>query len=169
MIKTPLKENAMTTDKNIIETRDFAADVSAIIKIFRTSRPITSLIFIDGFPNAGKTKLAKFLSTSLQAKHIEFDEFIHKEGCINKLYTECINRSAIRRTLVDMSTNKDTVVVDGICMNCILPVDEFFAFRIYIQRDAQFKINIRLHKEVSSYYQRFAPDESAQLIVINRH
>ena len=110
--------------------KDFAQLVVALSECCAAPPPY--VILVEGFPNAGKSFLAKRLSASLGAVHVELDEFLNKgQGT----YVAHIRYAELTQRLSNLISGSRSIVLDGVCAQEILDrIELMMTASVYVKR-----------------------------------
>jgi hypothetical protein len=95
----------------------------------------SSLISVDGHSGSGKSCFAKLICAALDGGHLQLDECLLPAHDRGSEYRDMIDYEKLERRRATLTAAKELLVVDGLCLEWIVPQIVHNSFRVYMQRD----------------------------------
>lgn len=145
-----------------------SAPESAIEDLNALLPPFTPLITIDGHSGVGKSRVAKALGPLRQSTLISIDKLVIADRPL-PTYVPKVDRQQLASALTS-SLSQGTAVVDGLCIEHLVPAHYGERFRIYVRSEAdgdglRSEIERRTKLGTNLYHKRYNPEAIADLIV----
>ncbi|WP_157784540.1 hypothetical protein [Sinorhizobium fredii] len=145
-----------------------SAPESAIEELNALLPAYTSLITVDGHSGVGKSRVAKALSPLRRSTLIQIDTLV-VAGRPTPTYVPKVDRAQLAAAL-SSSLAQGSAVVDGLCIEHLVPARYGERFRIYVRSEAngdglRDEIDRRAKLGTNLYHKRYNPEALADLVV----
>jgi len=111
----------------VVEVQEEEEAIPELVRLLGTKR----FVRVDGHSGHGKTRVAKALSERLGWSHVAVDDYLDGRPRSGRRYADMVDR---RRLIAAIEECPEGVVLDGICLNEIVPPETYGPeFSVYVR------------------------------------